>query len=630
MVDILGTGVSGLIAFQRGLATTSQNIANAATEGYSRQRVELAAREPTPYGSGFIGRGVDVTTVRRLFDQFAVNQLRASSADLGRLSSYAELATRVDQILADPNGGITAALQGFFAAWQDVASNPASTTARQLLLSQAQALGDRFRSTAAQLDQLETDVNGRVSIRVGEINSLASAIASLNLKIETSSASVGGQPPNDLLDERDRLLNRLAELVNVTTVTDQDGSINVFIGNGQTLVLRDFAAQLATSADPLDARRVEILYRGAGTSQVITGFLGGGELGGLLQARGEALDPVRQQLGLITTALAYAVNEQQAAGLDLYGQLGGALFGLPAPQTIPALGNTGSATAAASIADFQSLTGDDYVLRFDGAAWSATRAANGEAVALTGSGTVADPFLFEGLAVTVSGAAAAGDRIAIRGTREAAASLRAAMSDPRGIAAAAPIVSSVLAGNVGSGTITAGAVVDATDPALFDPVEIRFLTAATYSINGAGSFAYAPGADIVVNGWSVQISGVPAAGDGFRIERNSSGTGDNRNALQVAGLQFKGLLAGGAISLGDALIAVIGRVGTLAGQAESALAAQQTIQASAREALLQASGVNLDEEAADLLKWQRAYQAAAQTIVVADTLFQTLLAATRR
>jgi flagellar hook-associated protein 1 FlgK len=630
MVDLLSTGVSGLLAFQRGLATTSQNIANVATEGYSRQRVELAAREPAPYGSGFIGRGVDVTTVQRLFDQFALNQLRASNADLGRLTSYAELAGRVDQILADPEGGISAALQGFFSAWQDVASNPSSTTARQLLLSQAQALADRFRSVAAQFDQLEGDINGRLSIRVEEINSLAGSIAALNKQIETAAASVGGQPPNDLLDERDRLLGRLSELVNVSTVTDQDGSINVFIGNGQTLVLRDFAASLATAVDPLDAGRVDIVYTGTGTRQVITGFIAGGEVGGLLQSRGEVLDAVRRELGLVATALAQAINDQQAAGLDLYGQLGGAMFGLPAPTAIAAIGNTGSATASAAITDVAALTGDDYVLRYDGVSWSASRAGSGEPVAMTGTGTVADPFLIEGLAVTVGAGAAAGDRFSLRGTRDAAASLRVVMTDPRAVAAAAPIAASALAANLGTGTISAGRVVDAADPALFDPVEIRFLTGTTYSINGAGSYAYVPGADIVVNGWQVQLSGVPAAGDAFRIERNAAGTGDNRNALLAAGLQFAGLLAGGASTLGDAVVGVIGRVGTLAGQAETALVSQQVVQSSAREAVLRASGVNLDEEAADLLKWQRAYQAAAQTIAVADTLFQTLLAATQR
>jgi len=630
MVDILRTGVSGLLAFQRGLATTSQNIANAATEGYTRQRIELSAREPQGFGNGFVGRGVDVTSIVRLYDMFAVAQLRAANSELGRLASYAQLAARVDDLLADPDNGINAALQRFFSAWQDVASNPSSMTARQLLLSQAQALAGSFRGTAAQLDRLEADVNGRLAVGVDEINSLARGIADLNLKIETARGTYSGQPPNDLLDQRDGLIGRLSELVNVSTVTDSDGSINVFIGNGQTLVLRDFAAQLDTTPDPLDASQLEVVYQGGGTRQIVTDFLTGGEVGGLLGVRGEVIDASRRELGLVATSLAYAVNEQQAAGLDLYGALGGDMFALAPPAVAPALDNAGSATGSASVADFRALTGDDYVLRFDGAAWTATRAATGEAVAMTGSGTAADPFVVEGLAITVTAGAVAGDRLAVSGVGAAATGLTVAMTDPREVAAAAPIVASAVATNTGTGVISAGEVIDAADPNLLADVDIVFLTPTTYSVNGAGSFTYTPGSDIDVNGWRVQISGVPAAGDTFRVTRNTAGVGDNRNALQAAGLQYAGLLAGGAASLGEAMTSLVGRIGTLASQADISLTAQQAIQANTRNAVLEVSGVNLDEEAADLLKWQRAYQAAAQTITVADTMFQALLAATQR
>ncbi len=631
MVDILRTGVSGLLAFQRGLATTSQNIANAATEGYSRQRIELGAREPEPFGSGFIGRGVDITTVRRLFDQFAVAQLRSSSSELGRLSQFAGLAGRVDDILADPDGGIGATLQGFFAAWQDVASNPSSTTSRQLLLAQAQTLSTRFRDTLARLDQVESDANGGVRASLDEINAISSSLAQLNQDIQTARGIAGGQPPNDLLDERDRLLGRLAELVNVQTVEGNDGALNVFIGNGQTLVLGNFSAQLVTASNPLDASRVDVLYRGnGGADQVITSFITGGQLGGLLQVRTEVLDPARQQLGLVATVLADAINSQQAAGMDLNGQLGAALFAVAPPRVLGATSNTGSATASALVTDAGALTGDDYTLRFDGSSWSATRDSTGASVPLTGSGTAVDPFVIEGLAVTIGAGALAGDRFSLRGTRDAASSLRAVLTDPRGIAAAAPIRSAALSTNLGSGAITAGTVVDPANASLLAPVDIQFLTATTYSINGAGSFAYTPGSDIVVNGWQVQISGAPSAGDTFTVRSNAGSPGDNRNALLAAGLQASRIMQNGTTALGDGIISLIGRVGTLAAQADVQLTAQTTIQANARDAVLAQSGVNLDEEAADLLKWQRAYQAAAQTITVADTLFQTLLAATQR
>jgi flagellar hook-associated protein 1 FlgK len=432
------------------------------------------------------------------------------------------------------------------------------------------------------------------------------------------------------MDERDRLILRLSELVNVTTVVDDSGAINVFIGSGQTLVLRDFTAQLGTAPSALQPGQLDVVYRVSGTEQVITPSLTGGEIGGLVSVRSEVLDAARQQIGLIAAVMGLAINEQQAAGMDLYGELGAALFSVPPPQVAPALTNAGAATASATVADFRALTGDDYVLRFDGAAWTVTRASTGAAVAATGTGAAGDPLLFDGLSVTLGAGAVAGDRFSLRGTRDAAAGLAVALTDPRGIAAAAPIRSTALASNLGTGTITPGEVVDASDPNLLATVEIRFLTPTTYSINGAGSFAYVPGGDIVVNGWRVQLSGSPVAGDTFRIERNTGGVGDNRNALAIAALQSAGLLGGGTTSIGEAVIGVVGRIGTLSGQAETAAAAQRTLVSSARDSVLATSGVNLDEEAADLLKWQRAYQAAAQTIVVADTLFQTLLAATSR
>ncbi len=466
MAEILSTSISGLIAFQRGLATTSHNIANAATEGYTRQRIELSAREPQGFGSGFIGRGVDVTTVRRLLDQFSINQLRVANGELGRLGVFADLAGRIDSVLSDPDNGIGVSMQRFFASVQDVATNPASITARQVMLSQGQMLADQFRSISLRLDQLELDANARIKGQVGEINTLATGIARLNGDIQAQSNGLNGQPPNDLLDQRDRLLNRLSELVNVATVTDESGAINVFIGTGQTLVLRDIASRLDTAANPLDGRRIEVIYQGAGAPQIVTRGITGGELGGLLQFRGEVLDTARQQLGLAATALAMAANEQQAAGFNLYGQFGAAIFAVSAPAVVGDITNTGSALPTAAVADFRALTGDDYVLRFDGAVWSASRGTSGAAVPLTGSGAVGDPLLFEGMAVTIGAGALAGDRFSVRSTRDAAGTLTSVMGDPRGIAAAAPIRSLALDANLAAAPSRAGAVVDPANPAL--------------------------------------------------------------------------------------------------------------------------------------------------------------------
>jgi flagellar hook-associated protein 1 FlgK len=630
MPDLLGISVSGLIAFERALATTSHNIANAATEGYVRQRTDFAAREPQGFGSGFIGRGVDVTSVRRLISQFSASQLRYANSDLGGAQAFADLAVRVDTLLGEAGTDITASMQQFFSAVQDVATNPSSLAARQVMLARAGSVADRFRSASQQLDRIQDDARTQIRAGVDEVTRLAAGIATLNGDITAATSAMGGQPPNDLLDERDRLLTRLSEFVNVSVVDADDGAVNVFIGSGQTLVLGSIASSLSAAPAAGDASWLEVRFRDGGGEQVINSAITGGELGGLLEAHAGLLEGVRQQLGLTATALAVAANEQQAAGFDLDGAFGAALFSVAAPRASADAGNTGTAVLSASVADLATLTGEDYLLQFDGSAWSARRESDGTAVAVTGTGTALDPLGFGGLSVVVGAGAAAGDRFALQSAGAAAGSLAVTLADPRGIAAAAPLRTAAVAGNRGNGTISAGEVVDAADAALLDDVEIEFLDANTYSVNGAGSFAWVAGAEIQVNGWSVRISGQPVAGDRFRVEENTGGTGDNRNALLLASLQGRGVIAGGTVSIADSASALVSRVGALSAEAETTAAARQTLQANAKNTLLAQSGVNLDEEAAEMLKWQQAYQAAAQAITIADSMFRTLLAATQR
>jgi flagellar hook-associated protein 1 FlgK len=149
-------------------------------------------------------------------------------------------------------------------------------------------------------------------------------------------------------------------------------------------------------------------------------------------------------------------------------------------------------------------------------------------------------------------------------------------------------------------------------------------------VNGAGSFTYTAGSDIDVNGWRVQVSGAPAIGDRFTVTNNSSGTGDNRNALQLAAALQKPVLDGGTTSLSDGVSKFVSGIGVTTRQAQVSRDAQAAVHEENKATLDSISGVNLDEEAANLIKYQQAYQAAAQVIRIADTLFQTLLGATGR
>jgi len=630
MADIMRTSLSGLLAFQRALATTSNNVANANTEGYSRQRVEIVTRQPEGFGNGFVGAGVDVRTITRSYDQFAINQYRSSSSLLGRLDAYSGIAGQVDDILGDSSNGLANGINSFFSAWQDVANGPSSITARQLLLTQAQTLGDQFRLTSQRLDQLEVDINLRLQTSIADVNRLTASIAQLNEDIEIAMGSFNGQPPNDLLDQRDQLVNDLSKIIDVQVLQDDGGALNVYIGNGQNVVLRGRATALSTVRDGFDPSRLDVVLLGTAGAQTVTDALTGGEIGGLLDVRSEVLDAARSQLGLVATALASLVNDQQHVGMDLRGQLGGDIFSFAAPGSLAGAGNTGTASISTSVTDLAQLTGQEYELRFDGSAWQLLRQPGGTSVTMSGAGTGASPFQADGLAFVVSGVPAAGDRFLVRGTRDAAATLRATLTDPRLVAAAAPIRTSAAAGNGGSASVSAGEVVDAADPGLLTTVDIQFTSTNTYSVNGAGGFAYTSGGDITINGWRIRISGQPAAGDTFRIERNSAGVGDNRNALLMAGIRELRALQGGTTTIPGQFAAMVGGIGTQTRQSGIARDAQEAITSASRDRMLGASAVNLDEEAADLLRWQQAYQAAAKAIAVADTIFQSLLDTVRR
>lgn len=629
MPDILRTGLSGLLAFQRALATTSHNVANVATEGYSRQVTDLATKTPQGYGSGFVGNGVDVVSVRRIFDQFAVQNLRTAAANAGLSDTVANFAGQIDDIIGDPTAGISTSLQAYFNAWQDVANNPSSTASRQVLISQGQTLASRFSDASTRLDGIAQNVNDKIRADVTQINSLAAQLAKLNADIVSAQSSFSGQPPNDLLDKRDTILTQLSQYTNVTTTSDADGALNVFIGNGQALVLRNVSQTLTATPSSFDPSKLDISYSGSGGT-TITQLLSGGELGGLFQVRDQILDPTRNQLGLVAVGLATSVNAQQAAGLDLTGQLGSDFFSVSGPQAYPRSSNTGGGSVTASISDIGALTGDEYDLRYNGSAYSLVRVSDGSSVTLSGAGTVANPFVADGVAIVVSGAPAAGDQFRIQPTRTGASSIAAVLTDPRAIAAAGPVLASAAITNAGNATISQGDVLDAGNANLLTTVSIQFLSATTYSVNGGPAVAYASGGNIDVNGWRVQVTGTPVTGDSFTVQKNTGGVADNRNALLAAGLQNENVLAGGTTSISGAFSVLVGAVGSEAQQASITRDAQATIASQAKETVSSISGVNLDEEAADLVRWQHAYQAAAQTIAVASTLFDTLIAAVRR
>lgn len=629
MSNMMSTGVSGLLAFQTALDTTSHNIANASTPGYSRQRVDLTTSTPQFRGSGWIGSGVDVESISRSYDDLVATQVRSSSSSKSEWDIYSGYADDINNLFGDSATGLSVTLQNFFNAFQSVANSPSSTSERQVLISEAQTLVSQLQAYGSRLGELEDQVNTQLSGEASSITGLARNIAELNAKI-TAVTGNGGAPPNDMLDQRDALLDELATHVNVNTYKQDDGSVNVFIGNGQPLVVGKTASELVAIDDPYDSsRRGLAVSTGAGVADV-TASLSGGTVGGLLQFRSQLLDSAKNSLGKVAVTVSATVNAQQNAGMDLYDALGADLFAVGGVETLANENNAGTAALTVSRADAGEITGNNYILSRTSSGWSLQDETTGAAVTLSGSGTSLDPFVAEGLSIVVSGTATAGDRFLIRPTSAAVDDMAVALTDPRGIAAAAPILASASSANTGNASITQGVVVDATNAALRNTVTLEFLSATTYTTDGGATVnTYTSGSAITLNGWEVTLSGTPATGDTFTVQNNSGGTGDNRNALLMANLLSADSLAGGTISINDVVDSWVTDIGLKSNQAQSNLDIHTALYDDNVSAQQSVSGVNLDEEAANLVRYQQAYSAAAQVIAIANQLFDSLLSAVR-
>lgn len=635
MTSVLGNGTSALLAFQRALATTSHNIANVSVDGFTRQRVELINRSGGGVGASYQGAGVQVAGVTRLSDTLVTNRLLDSRGELGRLDLVNGFAQRIDLLFTDRTTGLAPVWSAFFDAAQGVAAEPASQAARTELLGRTQALVARFDLLHQGLEQIDNEIDATLAGGADELNRLATEIARLNLEIVRNGVAAA---PLDLLDQRDRLIQQVATLSGVNTVPQDDGALNVFTAGGLPLVVGANASRLITQQDDYRADRLVLaLQTGTGSVRLGPGSLAG-RLGGALAARAEQIDVGRAELGRIATALAEAVNRTSRSGLDLNGNAGADFFALPPPTPLAHRGNTGSGALAVSRNDIGQLNGVPLEFRFDGANWTARRADDGSPVALSGLGTVASPFLVNGLAVVASGTPATNDRFLIEPTSNAARDLALAINDPNRIAAASRVRASADLGNFGSGRVVSLAVIDPDNPGLTAPIRLRFTSPTAFELlDGAGAAlvppvtgSYTPGAAIERDGWRLVLDGLPRAGDVFRVGANGSGSSDNSAMRSWANLDDARLLAGGANSPNDAIVAMTTRIGAQARETRFALDSQQGIDAALVQQRESLSGVNLDEEAANLLRFQQAYQAAAQVIATADTVFQTLLAAVRR
>ncbi len=658
--NFLDVGVSGLLANQAAINTTSHNIANASTEGYSRQVTQIDTRSPQFLGGNYIGSGAELDTIRRIFDISTQLEIQANTSAFNELDVYLDQAGRVDNLLADSSTSLNEGLQAFFSAVQTVANDPSSVAARQVLLSQGELLVGRFKTLNEQLTSQARTINVGIDSAAQEITALGKTIAELNVKI--SAASGGGQgQPNDLMDQRDRAINDLAKLVDIKTLPQDDNTISVFVGSGQTLVVGATANEVIAEPKTNDPRSLELSLQTSAGQVPITETLSGGKLGGLLRVNQEIIEPAFNTLGRVAIGLTDAMNQQHQLGMDLNNQLGGLFFtdindpAAMSRRVTTDSTNTGNANFSLQIDDPNALTDANYDLRLQGGNYVLTNLdSNTTVLSFPPPGavpaTIAVPG--EGFSLVLnSGAANNGDRFAVFPTRTGSADLGMAISNQEQIAAALPVNAQSSASNVGSGEIANVSVTDTTTPQftnvpgdLDPPLVFEFISPTSFNVRNANTNAVITGpvAGYVPNqpndmlalaglsyGYEVTVEGAPQTGDTFDVNYNTNGFGDNRNMLAIGDLQQASVLDSGNSNFQQAFGRLVSDVGTRTQEARINGEAAESVLNQSKERRESISGVNLDEEAAKLIKFEQAYQASAQIIQVARTLFQTIIDSTR-
>ncbi len=684
MADLLNIGLSGLAASKTQLSITGHNITNVNTPGYSRQDASQATRSAQFSGAGYIGSGTTLVDVRRTYSEFLTSQLRSSTSLYSDVAAYKSQIDQLDSLLAGSTTGITPSLQSFFSALQTAAEDPANIPARQLVLAEAEGLARRFNTVYDRLSEQNSFTNKQMAAVTDQVNRLAGSIGSLNEAIAVAAAN--GKQPNDLLDARDEAVRQLSTYIGVTVVPQDDSSFNIFIGSGQPLVVGSSVARLEVVPGQGDPNRHEVQFISGGSRQGITSQITGGELGGLIRYREEVLDSTMNSLGRLALAVSDQINSQLGQGLDLKGQVGAALFG---DYNDPALaklrvnaysGNSGNAQPALNITDTSVLTTSDYLMEYDGTNYTVRRLSDNQPMTVTtaadGTLTITDRSGRDQGFQIVPGtpAPAAGDKFTLQPTRRGATDISAVLDQADQLAFASPVRAGSDLQNAGTGAISQPDMVAAPSPIDLAELNTAFgsglnLTAnvnanGTYTLTDAGSLpagwsyvdekgnpltaaptlqsgnsntvrlAYT-GASGETYRFDFSVSGRPQTDDSFSLTFNQSGVSDNRNALKLADLQSKqtvgvdGSVAGSGFSFTDGYGELVERVGTLTAQARMDSEATGSILKQATDNRDSLSAVNLDEEAANLIKFEQYYNASAQIIQVARSLFDTLISSFR-
>ncbi|MBO0495613.1 flagellar hook-associated protein FlgK [Pseudomonas sp. Marseille-Q1929] len=679
-MSLLSIGMSGLNAAQGSLSVLSNNIANVNTAGYSRQQATQNASASNQFGGVFIGTGTTLADVRRVYNEYLDAAYQNSTALSSDANAYLGQVSAIDKVLSDKTTGMSSALSSFFATLQTASSNPNDLSARQLLVSNAKTLSNRFNSISTQLTQQKETINSQLSTMSDQVNQLTSSIASLNKQISQAQGSATAAPAN-LLDSRNEAVRALNELIGVTA-TEKNGQFSINTGTGQSLVEGGIANTISAVPSKDDNSQYTIQLNVNGTALDMGSVISGGSIGGLLRYRSDALMPAINELGRLAIATADTINNQLGQGLDLNGDFGTSLFkDINSATAIASRSQAAAGNSAASsnlnvtINDSSKLTTYDYKITFSDKTnpnMITVERSDGKSMGNFDISSTTVPVSFDGVTVTLDGKGTMsyGDTFKVSPTANGASAIGVDMADANKLAFAGPLIGEGGKTNSGTGTFTQPTLTapldihGGADTAKLRtnieglmPVKMVFGKPAadgtqSYTISnaqgkaiGTGTIVPGQGNKITVNVPELDASGTPIPGSGFKFDTtingspadgdsttfsfNSAGKSDGRNAQQLLDLQTKATVGMGDGNVGVSLVGansrLVSQVGAKASQSSVDVAATGALLAANKGARNSVSGVNLDDEAGDMIKFQQYYTASSQIIKAAQETFTTLI-----
>ena len=644
---LLDVGARALMANQVALQTAGHNISNVNVAGYSRQSVVLATVPGQFTGGGYIGKGVNVVTVLRNYDELLTRQAASAQSVQASDSIRAQRLLQLQDVFQGGTDGLGASINDMLNSLGDVVSSPTDITARTVSLTRMDEMAARMRSAAQQLQDLGYAVDRQLAGDMDRVNTLAKNIASVNEQI--ASAKGNGQTPNDLLDQRDQLIRELNQYIQTTQIPADDGTLGVFVGGSQALVLGSTAASLSVQESQLfpgsGQRALYFTPPGGKPIEMSSGLLGGGEVAGLMSFANNDLIDAGNQLGRLALSIGQTLNTQQSLGLTLDGAAGQPLFSVPA--SMPGYSSNPATAGTVTFSNPADFAASDYEVRFTTPpAGVVVRLSDGKAtnVADFTAGQVVD-----GLNFQFTSAGVAGERVLFKPFSSAAGSIQALISSPRDLAASNPINAAM--GTQNGGTLQLVAL-QATGPGFVAPpmgdtgsppafpggIQLSFTAAGTFDVLDRGSNppttvmtgqTYVPGQPISIDGWSITLQGTPHAGDTVNVGNATDPqygdifTRDAGNAKALMDLRDAVLFDGASMS--DGYAGLMAEVGTRTQSAQYAAQVSGSIADSLEANRTAVSGVNLDEEAAKLIQYQQAYQASAKVLQIAQNIFDSLI-----